>query len=123
MPAVAHDLEGEIDRVAHVFQPSDPRGPQLGAFHHAGVELDDTVEVQARSDAGIEERLVLHVPDGGRRRGQGAVADLRPARIACSLDSGLPERAFSFGDRPRAAVDDQRRPGHSITRAARAKDY
>ena len=81
---------------------------------------------EAARRSGVERRYAERrdpVRASAGRRGQGAVADLRPARIACSLDSGLPERAFSFGDRPRAAVDDQRRPGHSITRAARAKDY
>src|ERR1700674_1814569 len=109
MPAVAHDRNREIDRVAYVLEAGDTASTQLGAFHDAGVEFDYPVLVQARADACVEERLVFHEPDGGGYSSQSAIADLRPAGVACPLDGGLPERAFTFRDRPGAAVDDHRR--------------
>jgi hypothetical protein len=111
MPAVAHDLEREIDRVPHIFQSGDPARPQRGAFHQAGVKLHHTIKVEARSNARVEEWLVFHEPDRRDDRGQGAVTDRRPTGVARALNSSLPGWAFLLGNRPRAAVDDQRGPG------------
>jgi hypothetical protein len=111
MPAVAHDLEREIDRVPHIFQSGDPARTQRGTFHQAGVKLHHTIKVEARSNARVEEWLVFHEPDRRDDRGQGAVTDRRPTGVARALNSSLPGWAFPLGNRPRAAVDDQRGPG------------
>jgi hypothetical protein len=111
MPAVAHDLDREIDRVPYVFQAGDPACAQLGAFHHTRIQLHHTVKVETRPDAGVEEGLVFHEPDRRNDRGESAVTDRGPTGVASSIDGGLPELAFPLGNRPGAAVDDQGRPG------------
>lgn len=110
MAAVTHDLEGEIDRMTHVFEPRHAARPQLGPLHDPGVQLHDSIQVEARADAGVEQRLVFHQPDRGQYRGQRSGADLRPAGVARPLDGRLPEGTLPFGDRTGSAVDDQRRP-------------
>ena len=112
MPAIKHDCNGEIDRVAHVLQTGNPTCPEVGAHHDAGVQLDDSVSIQAGADAGVEEGLVFHEPDGGHHGGQRPIADLRPGGVSCPLDGGLPERTFRVGDWTGAAMDDQRRARH-----------
>ena len=112
MPAIKHDGNGEVDRVAHVLQTGNPTCPEVGAHHDAGVQLDDSVHIQAGADAGIEERVVFHKPDRGHHRGQRSVADLRPGGVPCPLDGGLPERAFRVRDRTGSAMNDQRRARH-----------
>src|ERR1700687_480200 len=89
MPAVAHDLEREINWMPNVFEPGDPAGAKLRALHHAGVQLHHTVKVEARTDAGVEERLVFHEPDRRNHCGQGTAGDSRPTGVACSLDCGF----------------------------------
>ena len=111
MPAVAHYLEREIDRVAHVLESGDAAGPKLRALHNPGVELDHAVGVETSADAGVEEGLVLHQADGCHRRGERAATDLSPACVPGSLDGSLPEIAFVFGNGSGASVNDQRRTG------------
>ena len=111
MPAVAHDFEGKIDRMAHILEPGGAARSQPGSLHHACVQLHNPIQVEASADAGVEERLVLHQTDRGDDGSQGSAAYLTPTGVARSLDSGLPERTLTFGDRAGSAVDDERRPG------------
>src|SRR3981081_3977860 len=118
MPAVAHDLDREINWVPYVFQAGDPARAQLGAFHHTRIQLHHTVKVETRPDAGVEEGLVFHEPARRNDRGERTVTDREPAGVASSLDGGLPEMAFPLGHRPGAAGEESRRPGRGPVRVA-----
>src|SRR5487761_23144 len=109
MPAVFHHLHRQVDRMAYVANGADASGSELGTLHHAGVELNITFEVQAGTDSRVEKWLVLELAHGGHSRGEGAVADARPAGRERSLDRCLAQRALGHGHRTSTAVDDQSR--------------
>jgi hypothetical protein len=111
VPAVAQDLERQVDRMAHVLEPGRAARPQLHSFHDPGVKLHDAVKVEARADAGVEERLVFHEPDSSEDGRQGTAGDLGPTGIAGALDGSLPGSALCFRYGPGSAVDDQSRAG------------
>jgi hypothetical protein len=114
MAPIAHHLDGEIDGVAHILQACDAAGAQRGALHDAGVQLDITVGVQAGAYAGVEKWLVLHVADGGDRRGQRAITDPRPAKVQRALDGFLAVWALGGRNRSRTAVDYERGSGQGF---------
>ena len=92
-------------------QARRPAGAEIGAEHHAGIELDLAVAVEAGTDTGVEEGFVLHVTDRRHCCGQCAVSDAGPSGVARAVDSGLAELALGVRDRTCAAVDDQGRAG------------
>ena len=94
MAPVSHHLRRQVDRVAHVFQARHPAGAKRRSFHHARVELDLSVSVQARADTGVEQGLVFHVTNGGHRGGQRPVADLGPTDLQSPFNRGLPPRTL-----------------------------
>src|SRR5205814_3999636 len=96
-------------------------GASIPPIHHAGVQLDHAVGVQARADAGVEERLILHVADRGDSCFERAAADALPARLERALDRGLPIRELGRRNRAGAAVDDEGRPAHTLTLTLRAR--
>jgi hypothetical protein len=107
MPAVAHDGHGQVDGVPDVPQASNTARAQIRTHHHAGVELDHPIVVEARPDAGVEQRLVLHVAHRRDDSFEGSITDARPALLARSVDGGLAQRELGLGNGPGAAVDDQ----------------
>jgi hypothetical protein len=86
---VAHHLRGQVDRVADVFQARDPAGAQGRALHDSCIELDFPVCVQAGADAGVEQGLVLHMANRRHCGNQGTIADLGPAELEGTFNSGL----------------------------------
>ena len=76
---VFHDRDRQVDRMADVAECRGPAGTAVGADHDARVELDLTVAVQRRAEAGVEERLVLHVAHGRHHRRKRTASDQRPA--------------------------------------------
>jgi hypothetical protein len=90
----------------HITDGAHATGPQQGTLHHAGVELNVTLEVQTGSDSRVEQWLIFEMADGGHCCGEGATADKRPTRRERSLDRRLPLRALGHGHRPSTAVDD-----------------
>ena len=98
MAAVLHHRDREVDRVAHIAQASRAAGAQVLAHHHTSVELHLAVAVEARPDPGVEQRLVLHVPDRRDRRGERSLADPRPADVARTVDGGLARLQLSRRD-------------------------
>jgi len=108
VPPVLHDGDREVDRVPHVAQARRRADAEIGTLHDARIQLDHAVGVEASADAGVQQRLVLHVADRRHHRRQRAVADPRPARVARALDGGLAVGAFVNGNRAGAAVDDER---------------
>ena len=118
MPAVTHDFESKVDRMAHVLEPGGAARSQLGSRHHACVQLHHPIQVEASSNTGVEERFVLHQTDRGDNGSQRSGGYLTPTGVARSLDRRLPERTLAIGDRAGSAVDDERRPdrGYSACR-------
>ncbi len=112
VPAVSHDGQRQVDRVPDVAQAGRPAGAAVPPVHDAGVQLDHAVGVQARTDAGVEKRFVLHVAHRGDSCFEGAIADALPACFERALDRGLPIRELGRRDRPGAAVHDEGRLGH-----------
>jgi len=112
VPAVSHDGQRQVDRVPDVPQARHSAGASIPPVHHAGVQLDHAVGVQARADAGVEERLVLHVAHRGDCCFERAAADALPAHLERALDRGLPIGELGLRDRAGAAVDDEGRRGH-----------
>lgn len=115
MPGVTHDFESKVDRVTHVLEPRRAARPQLRSLHHASVQLNHPVEVEAGADAGVEERLVLHKANRGQHGLEGTAAYRAPAGVARALDGRLPERQLGFRYRAGSAVDDERRPGRGYS--------
>jgi hypothetical protein len=115
VPAIAHDGEGQVDRMADVSQAGHPAGPQLGALHDPGVKLDLAVAVQACSDSGVEKGLVLHVAHRRHDRGKGPAPDRGPACVTGALDRRLAKRALIVGDGSGSAVDDESRSSRGLT--------
>ncbi len=113
VPAVPHDGQSQIDRVTDVAEAGRPAGAPVPPVHDARVQLDHAVGVQARTDAGVEKRLVLHVAHRGDSCFEGATAHVFPARFERALDGGLPVGELGFRNRSGAAVDDEGRLGHS----------
>jgi hypothetical protein len=107
VPAVFHDRHCQVDRVPHVTHGAHATSPHLCTFHDARVELDITFQVETCPDARVEKGLILQLPHGGHRCGEGAIADERPARRKRSIDCSLALRALGHGHRPSAAMDDQ----------------
>ena len=54
MAAVAHHFQCEIDGMADVTHAGDPTRPQRRALHHAGIQLNLTVGVEAGANAGVQ---------------------------------------------------------------------
>ncbi len=108
MAPVAHHLDSQVDWMAHVFQAGSSAGAELRPLHHPGVQLHLAVRVEARADAGVEKRLVLHVANRRDGRHQRSIFDPRPAQLEGPLDGGLAQRAFSRRNGPGTAVDYER---------------
>jgi hypothetical protein len=107
VPAVFHDFQRQVDRMSHIADGTHAAGPQLRAFHHARVELDVALQIENRSDARVEKRLILELAHGGHRRNESTVTNERPACRERSFDRSLSQRALGHGRRPSAAMDDQ----------------
>ena len=107
VPAVSHHGQRQVDRMPDVAQAGRAAGASVPPVHDAGVQLDHPVGVQARTDAGVEERLVLHVAHRGNSCFERAAADALPACFERALDGGLPFRELGRRDRAGAAVDDE----------------
>jgi hypothetical protein len=97
--------------MANVTEARNATNAQGRALHDAGVQLADSVGVEARADAGVEQRLVLEVADGCDGGGEGAVPYARPTGVARALDSRQASCALAFRNRSGAAVGDERRAG------------
>lgn len=106
--------------MADVAQACRASGAKSRALHDARVELDLTVGVEARADAGVEERLVLHVPHGHHGGGECAQSDRGPAGVPGALDGGLAKWQLRLRDGASAAMNDQRRTGQSAAQYASA---
>jgi hypothetical protein len=113
--AVLHHLAGDVDGMADVGHRADRADPQLGALHHPRVKLGHAVKVERRTDASVQQRVVLHQSDRGQHRLQGTGRHPLPARLQRPLHRSLALGPFVQGRRSGAAVDDQgshRRPGY-----------
>src|SRR5207302_4636956 len=91
----------------HVADSGHRSGAQLRPFHHPGVQLDLAVGVETGADPRVEERFVLELSNRRGHSGQRAVSDALPARLQSALDCPLTLVALVFGNRTRAAVDDE----------------
>src|SRR6185436_5165587 len=101
--------------VAHALQRGDRTRAMRGALHHRGVELAEAVEVEHRTGAGVEDRVVLEDDDGRAHRIEGGAArgEHRAARF--DRDAHALERVGLGADAPapRAAVRDEA-DGHQL---------
>jgi hypothetical protein len=112
MPAVLHHLHRQVDRMSYIADCAHATGAQLRPFHHSGVELDISFEIETGADPGVEKRLVLQLAYSGHCRDKGAIANYRPPCRQRPLDRSLAQRALGHRRRPGAAVDDQCRASH-----------
>ncbi len=74
-----HHLARDQDRVLHPLQRGDRADLVFVGQHHAGIELDKAVEIQHRTGAGVEDRIVFqhHRGRAGRiERGAAGFEDL-----------------------------------------------
>jgi hypothetical protein len=108
--AFFEDEPRETNRIAHAFDGSDRTGLESRAIHDDSVELDAAFEVQVRTDAGVERRIVFEDDDGRFHSFH------RRAAARKNLPAGLERTAHAraaifdrfFGNIPRAAVNDER---------------
>ena len=101
--------------MAHIANTRDAPRPQVPALHHACIQLRLAIRIQARADAGVQERFVLHVADGRDNGGQRTLADLGPPHLQGAVDGGLAARPLGGGNGARASVDYERGRGQGAT--------
>ncbi len=110
MIAFLEDRACQPDRVANPLDSRDGAGLERAAVHQDGIHLHVSVEIQVRTDPGIEDRIVFehgdHRFDGVNRRAP--FGKKFPAGRQCPPNAGAASLKTFGRNIPRAAVDDER---------------
>src|SRR5262245_52408638 len=107
--AAIQDKSREPDGIAYAFDGNDGAGFQRSSIHENGVHLNVAVTIEVRSDACIEDWIILELDDClfARIDGRAALAKNVPSSIETRQHS-VSACLFQFGrNRPRATVDDE----------------
>jgi len=100
-----------LDRILDPAKSGDGAGTECGSVHHNGVAFHVAIQIQMRSIAGIEDRIVFENSNGGFERVE-RVASVQKdvvAGVQSAEATGFAGFDGVVGDIPGTAVNDERR--------------
>jgi len=106
---ICQDSASQANGVSNALQCGCGAGTQSGAIHDDGVAFDAAIEIEMRTESGVEDRIVLQHDDGGfdRIKRGAAAGENGPSRGESAVTAGFAGLDGFVGNIPRTAMNDQ----------------